>query len=170
MEHLTIKTNISEQQYINLMYTLSYKRPTFILLTCAGIFMLILSLLYFMGINKTIDSPPYQAMIFSFCFLVVIPLAVLWFSKQNYRTNKIANETISYIFNSEKIFFEGESFKSEISWSSIHDVKEVKNWILIFQNKTVANIISKDSFTKEQLERYKFLVNNISHIKTKLKV
>jgi hypothetical protein len=51
----------------------------------------------------------------------------------------------------------GETFKSEMSWTKLYRVQELRNWILIYQSKTAANIIPKESFG-EILSEFKRLV------------
>jgi hypothetical protein len=61
----------------------------------------------------------------------------------------------------------GETFSSEMDWSKIYKVLELKNWILIYQSKLIANAIPKESFD-DNLESFKEIVRN-KNIKVKFK-
>ena len=61
----------------------------------------------------------------------------------------------------------GETFTSEMDWSKIHKILELKDWVLIYQSNSTANIIKKEYFG-EKIEEFRALVRN-KGIKAKLK-
>jgi len=61
----------------------------------------------------------------------------------------------------------GESFTSQLNWEKTYKVAELNHWILIYQNRQVANVIPKESF-KDQLTEFRALIKS-KNINQKLK-
>lgn len=87
--------------------------------------------------------------------------------KRAFYSNKKIQERNSYTFTHEKIHIQGETFESDYSWNSIHQVKELKDWFLIYQSLQVMNMVPKKDFTKEQVSE---LRNIIKHAGVKAKL
>jgi len=49
----------------------------------------------------------------------------------------------------------GESFHSQLTWDKVYKVTETKNWILIWQNRQIANAIPKRDVWDGQIEDLK---------------
>ena len=128
------------------MFALTYRKPTMIFLAIVGLIMFIGSILYFLGFNVPFDSPPYFQIIFGFCLIAILPYSIYSTSKKNFSTHSRLQEKIIYVFTDEKIKQIGESFNSEMDWSKIYKIIELKGWILIYQNRQTANLIPKEFF------------------------
>lgn len=72
-----------------------------------------------------------------------------------------------YEFTSEKIKITGETFNSELDWGKTYEIKELKDWILIYQNRQVANVLPKESFG-ENIKDFRILVKS-KNLNAKLK-
>lgn len=168
MKTIQIKSEIELKKYINLVYTLTYKKPYILLITLIGIVLLILSILYFTGLYEA-SSPPYFHLIFGLFMTVVLPYSIYRSATKNFDSNQRLSEEITYEFDHELIHIKGESFQAELTWPKSYKVLELNSWILIYQNKLVANIIPKDSFSTEQLIEFRELVQGLPDVKSKFK-
>ncbi|WP_276502864.1 YcxB family protein [Terrimonas pollutisoli] len=75
--------------------------------------------------------------------LIGFPLLQYFASKRDYTSNKRISETIEYQFGKDLLFVKGESFTAQLTWDKIYKVSKTKNWLLIWQNKQVANVIPR---------------------------
>ncbi|MEO1011811.1 MAG: YcxB family protein [Bacteroidota bacterium] len=169
MEKIRIESKLTSTEYIRLMFRLTYKRPIFIFITVVGLIMLVSSALYFLGLFTAMDRPPYFQLGFGLFALFFLPFSVYRSAKRNFDSHKRLKEKIIYVFDEEKISISGDSFASEMDWPQTHKVLELNNWILIYQNKLVANVIPKKAFKNNDLKEFKELLQNMPRIKSKLK-
>ncbi|PXY02765.1 hypothetical protein DF185_01340 [Marinifilum breve] len=164
---MIIETKIEFKKYVKLMYQLTYKKPSIIFISIVGIFLLVLSIQYFIGINTTTDQPPY-VQLFIGLIVLFIPYSVYRSSKRSFKTNSRLQETITYEFTQDKIRIKGESFDSVMDWTKLHKIVEMKDWILLYQNKLTFNLIPKISFGKK-IEEFRSLAKGQEGLQTKLK-
>jgi hypothetical protein len=164
---MTIATKLHFKGYLNLMYHLTYRNSIMVFLTMLGLVMFFGSILYFVGIKIPVDSPPYFQLIFGFFVLGFIPLSVYRKSKKNFFSHGKLQEKIIYEFTDEKITLKGETFHSEMEWTKIYIIAELKDWILIYQNRQIANLIPKGSFG-DKIDEFKTLVKKKA-VKAKLR-
>lgn len=149
------------------MYVLTYRKPLMIFITIIGITMLVGSLGYLFGFKDLFSDPPYVPGILGFVFVIVFPFSIYMGAKRSFSSNKMLIENINYEFTDKKILLTGESFISEMDWKNIYKILELKDWILIYQNRQVFNVIPKESFGKN-LTDFKSMVRN-NNIKSKLR-
>ncbi len=164
---MIIETKLQFKDYLKLMYILTYRKPVMILLTILGSLMFVGAIFYFLGFQVPVDEPPYFQIVFGFFIIAVLPFSVYRSSKKNFISHGRLQEKITYEFTEEKMKQTGESFNSEMDWSKIFKVQELRNWILIYQSKQLANILPKSSFG-DNLNEFKNLVKS-KNIKAKLK-
>ena len=88
-----------------------------------------------------------------------MPLMTYYAARKNYRTNKRISETIEYQFDKDSLIIKGESFNSQLTWDKFYKVTQTKNWILIWQNRQVANPIPKRDIWEGQLADLKLILN-----------
>ena len=129
--------------------------------------MFIGSILYFLGFNIPFDSSPYFPLIFGFAIVAIVPFSIYRAGKKTFSANPGLRERIIYEITDEKIKQIGETQNTEMNWTTIDKVLELKNWILIYQNKKSAFILPKESFG-DQLIEFREIVKNKS-IKSKLR-
>jgi len=169
MTEIKIDSKLDFKRYVKLLYYLSYKKSAFIFLTFIGLIMLIFSIFYFIGLFKHADRPPYTQLFVGMVFTFMIPISIYIQAKRTFSSNSRLKELISYTFTHDKIFIDGESFKSEMTWDKLYKIQELKNWILIYTNKVVAHVIPKDSFDDIQLLKFREIVSNLKTVKIKIK-
>jgi hypothetical protein len=158
---MIIETKLEFKKYLKLMYLLTYRKVWTIVITVIGIVMLIGSILYFIGYPVPVENPPFAQLIVGL-LVILIPVSVYLSSRKNFISAGKLQEKMTYEFTYDKIIITGETFKTEMTWTRLYKIQEFKNWILIYQSKTTANVIPKESFG-EGLTEFKRLVieNNI---------
>lgn len=169
MEKIQIETQLTFKEYAIFLYKETYKKPVVIFITFIGLLMLVLSTLYFLGLYHNIDEPPYFQLIFGLFVSVLIPFSVYRSAKKTFTSSQRLKEKISYEFDPEKIKISGESFHSEMDWPQTHKIVELKDWILIYHNALIANVIPKRAFNDKDLNNFKELVRGMPDVKSKLK-
>jgi hypothetical protein len=137
-----------------------------IFLTIIGLIMLITAILYFLGVPIPFDNAPYFPLIFGF-FIILLPYFLYRNSKKNFSSHARLHEEITYEFTEEKISITGETFKSEMDWTKLYKIEEMSNWILIYQNRIIANVIPKDSFGDKLIDFKNLVIGK--NIKNKFK-
>jgi hypothetical protein len=173
---MRIETQVSFKEYLRLMLGLTYKKPFLVFLLCVGIILIIGSILYLIGFKVPFDSPPYYQLIFAFSIIFLLPFFVYLSAKKTFSSSGRFQERIVYEFLDDYIKITGESFNSELTWEKTYKITELRNWIFIYQNRLVANIIPKKSFGnnlsefKELVKRKTYIKNNFSPAKKYLSI
>jgi hypothetical protein len=166
MNKIALTTQLSIEDYIKVNYHLFYRRLAIKFLTGFGIFMLILIAFSFHSWTET----PWFQIIIALSITIGLPLQVYFSAKKGYKTNKQISEKINYEFDQEYIRWKGESFQSNLTWNKIYNVTESKNWILIWQDSKIVNVVPKRDFTSEKLKAFKEIVNDQPGLRNKLKL
>jgi hypothetical protein len=157
---MTIESKLTKKDYQNLMLLLTYRKPMTIVFVIIGILSFILPVLYLSGFKLPFDKPPYTQMIFGFVIVFALPLMIIYSANKTFVSNLRLHEKIIYEFNQDIISITGESFNSQMDWTKIHKIKELKNWILIYQSNQVANIIKKNAFG-DNLDEFRELIKKV---------
>jgi hypothetical protein len=165
MDKIILTTKLTIDDYIKVNYHLLYRKSSIKFLTGIGLFMLILILFTF---NSFAEFPWFQ-LAFGLFLTVGLPVSIYFSARRNYKSNGRISETIIYEFDKENIQLTGESFNSKLTWDKIYSVTENKDWILIWQNRQVANVVPKRDFTEGQLQAFKDIVRSHGGLKNRLK-
>ncbi|MEA5402502.1 YcxB family protein [Arcicella sp. DC2W] len=164
MDKIVLITKLSIEDYIKINYHLFYRKLTVKVMTGVGVFMLISLLYAFHSFNEF----PWFQLVFGLFLTIGQPISVYFSAKKNYKTNARIGERISYEFDNENVLVTGESFEAKFSWDKIYSVTENKDWILIWQNKQVANVVPKRDFKEGELQALKNIVSLHSKLIYKL--
>jgi len=164
---MIIETKIDFKSYLKLMLTLTYRTPGTIVLSIIGFILILISVLYFVGINLMFNEPPYLQIALGFFIMAFLPFSTYRNARKNYLTYDLLQEKIIYEFTDEKIIETGETFDSEMDWTEIYSVLELNDWIIIYHISGSANFLPKESFG-ENLNEFKELIKRIN-IPAKLK-
>lgn len=160
---MLIKSKLNEQDFINVNFVLLYSKISAKIFTLLISFFLIITFITVIFIPKV----AFTQIILPLAMLMAMPLITYFGAKRNFAANARISEAIEYQFNNNYLSMKGESFNSQLSWDKIYKVTQTKNWILIWQNRQIANPINKrdvwegdiDSL-KEILEKHK-VKNNL---------
>ena len=155
---MLLKSRLTEQEYINASFVLLYSKP-FIKIVTGMIFLLLVVIIV---TAVALPEASFSQGIFPVVMLIVIPLMTYLTAKRSYASNKIISESVEYNFENDFLSIKGESFNAQLSWEKMFKITKTKNWVFIWQNKQVANPISRRlisdaeiSFLKEILDRHK---------------
>lgn len=163
---MTIKSKLSFEDFKK-FNNLQLKKPAFIVIFIFCVINFILCLIHILGIYKIYDDFSFSQLlnvIFIFCVFSFITYKYKKYLKQSYENNLMTQEEITYAFEDELVKMTGESFNASINWSKLHQIKEKKDFILIYQSNQIANIIPKQDFGNQLIE-FKNLVKtkNVKH-------
>ena len=157
---MKIEYKIEQSEYIKLMFYQTYKRPIFIYVTILGVIFLFF-IIKDLFLYKTFDD--YTSIFITFFTLIFYPILLYSRFRNFYKSHKILGlKTITEI-NNEGFRDEGEGFEAKILWKNIHKIKELKNWILVYQNSTAYGFMPKRAMTKTQIQEFRNIIieNNI---------
>ncbi|MDP4185616.1 MAG: YcxB family protein [Bacteroidota bacterium] len=168
MEEIIIQNKITQKDYIRFAFVNTYRKPSIIVISALSTAMVITSILYFLGIFKYFSEPPYFELIFGLYFTLFFPIYLWIQSIRTFKTMGRLHESITYHFREENIQIVGESFNSQYSWDKIFKIKDLKNWVLIYQSKNTANILLKKSFGVS-FPDFRTMVQNHSEVKSKFR-
>ena len=151
---MIIKTKMTEKDFINVNFVFLYSKIAMKLFTGVISIFFILSIL-----TVAFTKAAYSTVITPIVLLAAMPLMTYYAARKNYRTNKRISETIEYQFDKDSLIIKGESFNSQLTWDKFYKVTQTKNWILIWQNRQVANPIPKRDIWEGQLADLKLILN-----------
>jgi len=169
MDEIKIYSALEFKRYVQLAYYLFYKKGAVLFISFIGLMMLCFSILYFIGLFEYFDNPPYTQLFLGLFFTFIIPASVYFQAKRAFSANSRLTELIIYTFTPDKIYIDGESFKSEMTWDKLYKIQELNNWVLIYTSKTAAHIIIKDSFSESQLIQFRKIVSNLNGVKIEIR-
>lgn len=164
---IQIESKLEFKPYLKLMYQLSYRKWSMIFTLVMGLLMLLIAIGKVTGYNGIDEEVPIFELSFSSFILIGLPFLIYYQSKRNFISNGRLQERISYGFDKEKIEIKGETFSSSVTWEKTYKVKELNAWMLIYQNRQVANIIPKESFSEQELIDFKTIICSLPELKRK---
>ena len=153
---MRITTKLDFKTYYRFSLNLLYRRFIMIFITILAVMWLIGSLIYFLGYTTFFVDPPFFLLIVSLIILAY-PIWMFYSAKKYFKSNLKLKESIVYEFNPDTIKMTGESFHSEMSWSTVYKVVETKKWMLIYQSKSAANLIQISEF-EDKLNEFRTLI------------
>lgn len=165
---MTIKTKISFKEYLKLMYYLTYRKGWTIYVSIIGLVMLVTGILSLLKISD-LQSDPTFALFFGAFAVIFLPISIYFSARKNFASNKRLQEEIEYKFIDGKMIVRGNSFSSELGLSETFKIEEIKNWFLVYQSKQTANFISKSDLSGQELTELRFIFNELSGVKVKMK-
>ena len=157
--NIKIESQLEFKQYLKLQYKLYYRNTMIVIVTIIGSLQFIFSTLYFCGIKALFDNPPYLQMLLGTTILFVLPFSIYTDAKKNFAQSSVLNEKLTYEFSDDNFKIVGKSFNAELNWSIILRVQILRDWVLLYQNKTVANLIPKQAFGAQLDEFLNFIKN-----------
>ncbi|MDB4292350.1 YcxB family protein [Maribacter sp.] len=164
---MKITTRLDFKSYSKLMTRLFYKKHAVWGMTAFGTIIMVLGILG--GLAPKPLSFEQVSMFLVYGFIVVLfPVIVIKIrTKRNFYSNQMLQEEITYEFIDDRIKMTGASFKTEMTWSKVHKVQEVKDWFLIYQSKQLMNLIPKQALG-DKLEEFGALIKSQKGLTYKL--
>jgi hypothetical protein len=152
---MTIKTKLTEKDFINVNFVLFYKKIAIRIITVMISLSFILSTVFSFIKGNSFES---TQILWVILFLGIVPLMTYFNAKKNYSSNKRISEEIEYRFEENYLDIHGESFNSQYTWDKIYKITQTQNWVLIWHNRQVANPIPKRDIWKGELADLKDIV------------
>ncbi|MBF9251753.1 YcxB family protein [Pontibacter sp. 172403-2] len=167
MQEITIQSKLTLEKYIRLMFRLTYRKFIMLFISFIGVTMLTAGILDFASVWNSIDGPPYFQLIFGTVVVFYLPFTVYRSARKNFLSHANLQENMTYTFTPEQIIIQGETFNSTTSWDKVYKVQELKGWFLIYQSKQVAHLVPKDTFSPEQIFRFREIMAAVPKLKKK---
>jgi len=155
--NMIIKTKLTKQDFIKLNFTMLYRKPVII------IFTFFIGLLFLLGVAgllfSNIDTSSQVAI--SFTMLIFLPVTTYINSIKNFKASNRITEPFEYSFEDTQLSIKGESFSVQLSWDKIHKVTLLKNWLLVWQSKQLANPIVRRDIGEGQIKELKQFLDRV---------
>lgn len=155
---MNITTQLNYENYAALMVQLFYKRGLVIATVVLGAIFFLIGILALVFLY---DKVPFFYMLIFIgvgLWLLVLPyITVKIKSKRDFYSNQMLQQKMEYEFLEDKIILRGDTFSTEMQWAKLHKVVETKDWLLLHQSNSLANLIPKESIG-EQLVELKALI------------
>jgi hypothetical protein len=142
-------TRIDFQEYLKLLFVLTYRKWTVRVLSILGIANLFVAMLYYVGI-RLIDYPPTSQLLLGLVLTFLFPASIYLTAKKTFSNSRM-QELIEYEILPDRFKQRGESFNVEYEFRKSYKLEETKDWFLVYQNKQVANFIPKRCFDDFQI-------------------
>lgn len=170
---MIIKTKIEFNEYLKLMFFLTYRKGWYIFLSVIGVVFFVNSTLSFTEIfkvNSTIDNDnTLSEFVFGILIVFLLPFLMYLRFKSTYFSNARIQEPIVYEFLNDQMKITGESFNSEADWSKTNKIEETRKWFLIYESKLSAHLIPKRNLSQEQIIDLRKILEALKDVRVKLK-
>lgn len=154
---MKVETKLTIELYRSAIITMYFKSIRSKIYLVLGIFMILMYIMSLVVQSEETETP-LVALILGIVWLVGLPLLYYYMAKRQFVNSERLHEAITYEFTEEQIKIQGESFYSEMDWKKVYKIIETKQWIFIYQNKMIANIIPVASFGN-RLQAFKALAS-----------
>ena len=155
MNPVVITTKFTRNQFIRANFILTYRIPIILIATAVGLFTMLLSLIDIAQYGYSNAFSQLIGLVLGAYVILVLPFMVYLRATKNFRPDARVTETIVYTFEDEMLRIHGDTFDASLTWSKLHDVRFLKDFIFIYQTKRSANIITTNHLSPEQLEEAK---------------
>ena len=159
MNEVKIESEITRDEYIRLLFLITYRKPAVIIISILGLIMTLVPILYFLNIYTAIDAPPYIPLISGVLITVIFPLSIYFMAKRNFRIDELLRQRIRYTFTPDKIFLKSSTFDVNVGWDKIHKVKRLKEWLLLYRDKARVEFMIRNTFSGEEQKEFDRIIN-----------
>ncbi|HMT27803.1 MAG TPA: YcxB family protein [Bacteroidia bacterium] len=165
---MILKTQISINEYLKLLYGLIYRKPIMILILFVDLIMIVWITSYYLNLFPFPEPSVYQ-FITLILISVVQPAVIFSTVRRNYKSSNHLNEELEIEISRNEIKLHGESFFTEIKWIKIFKVVEYKNWFLIYENTFSAIVIPKKVFNPDNLREFTGILKGLKNVPIDMK-
>lgn len=145
-----VENLISQKEVRRVAINVFYKKPSSLIILCAGILCLILACTGFVTFKKE-DLVRDCFILFFIVLNLIMPFFLVRGADQQYNSSVILKAPIRYIFDEDKIAYQGNSIEGSYNWDIITRYSEMKNLLLLYFSAQQITFIKTDSLTEEQL-------------------
>jgi hypothetical protein len=165
---ITIKYNgkINFEDYRNLIFELTYKKPKFYYIFGA---MAIYFVMFLTSDSLYENNNIFFILIFP-GFLIGSPLITYFQIKNLYHSNKMLVGFFDYEITNDSIQVTGENANTTQKWANFMMIKETKNFFLLYQNKAIATLIDKGKMNEQEVVSFRQFIQSLDVKKEGLKL
>ena len=163
---IKIQAKIEQADYVSYVWRANISKPMILLTILGGV--VVLGIGIFGIIRSSSDSMAYFNVYLGLVFTVLYPIRIPFRARKMYRESARLSEPATYEITPDKVTVTGESYTSEFDWEKFHKIGEMKDWILLYHNRIVAELLPKKSFTSDQLTAFRQMVNSKPGVTSKL--
>jgi len=153
---MTLKTKLTEEDFIKANLVLLYSKAPMILSTILILFFLALTIISAVVYSKV----SIFLIILLPIMLIAMPIMNYFSAKRGYASDSRIGETIEYQFDSENLSMKGETFDEQLPLKEIYRVTKTKHFLLIWQNRQMANPIPERFISDIEIEELKNILSN----------
>ncbi|MFZ4796693.1 MAG: YcxB family protein [Bacteroidia bacterium] len=165
---LAIKYNgkIKFEDYRNLIFELTYKKPRFYFIFGAmAIFFVV-----FLTSDNLYDGNNIIFFLIFPGFLIGSPLLTYFQIKNMYKANKMLVGYFDYEITNDSIQVSGETANSTQKWANFIMIKETKKFFLLYQSTAIATLIEKGKMNENEVVSFRQFVQSLDVKKEGLKL
>jgi len=148
---MKFKIKITCKEYINLMYSLYYRKPVTILLVIWAFVVSVRCLTLCFSNFSEYQMEIIAGLVFGLVILVSTPLRLRYTWKKQFNSNRRLQENMICELTQEKMVLTGDTFNVDAEWNKSFKIQELKNWFLIYESQSMFNMIPKSYMTNEQV-------------------
>ena len=141
---LSISFRVTTGEYAKFLFVAMYKRPAVIFMGIAGLYSLIMNLVYDYTEGAYLTIPYALG-------LILYPLLVVGILLAQRRKSPLLTQELLFEFREDGIHIKGEDFKSDLAWSHILQVKEVAGFLVLKPSRREGYLVKKAVLTKEEI-------------------
>ena len=167
MDKVVLTTKLSVEDYIKVSLHTLYGKLAIKVMFGIGCFMLLMVVVLLFKDGFTLFF--WLRLLFGLLLTVGLPAQVYFAARRGYKANPRINETIKYEFDRDYVQIIGESFDSKLTWDKMYSVTENKDFVLLWPNKQMVNVLPKRDFKSNELRAFKEMVKSLPKLENKLK-
>ena len=156
MNTFTVYHQLTLKEYRKIVYRILYSKTWIIVIYAFAMLFIIYSCLMAATKNYRVFNSHFYSLGVGVAALAIwIPLSS-WFSiRRSFKNTYRIHEPITYEFSDEGYSTTGESFNNKADWAKVYKIQIINEWLLIYQNRRVANMIKIDPENKNNIEALK---------------
>jgi hypothetical protein len=154
---MIIETHLDFKKYLELCFTLTYRKPIVIIVTLVGI----CNIFWFFFPLESMTQP-FVNIVGGIFLIAITPITVYIHASKFFNSNQRVKEKIVYKFSDGKIKSIAESSVIEFDYKNIYKTQELRNWFLIYHDIRSVNAIPKKQLDKSQVLELKDILFKIN--------
>ncbi len=171
--HIHFTAQIRKKDFIRLFFSLTLRKPAIIVSIILGLALFIFSGLSYLHIfSSSLAKNPLFMLFMGFTSVIYLLFGIYRSAVKNYNLHDRLNQELTYDLTDDKISYTGAAFTNEFQWSSFYKIVSIRrDWIILYNTKTVANFLPVSGLRKEELAELKsFFRSNKAVWSSKIKV
>ncbi|HEV2353237.1 MAG TPA: YcxB family protein [Puia sp.] len=151
MDSFSITTRTTVSDYVKILYTGFYRKPTFLIVSIFGLFCI------WAGIFAGYDVVPFDTGlpgdgIYLGCLFVLFPSLMVLIGVRQFRSNPVFRHDMTFSFGETGFKVQGLTFAAEFQWAYIIKQREIGHYLILYHSKRMGSFIDKRALTTEQLQ------------------